>query len=822
VDVRVEGNRRVTDAGFFRLTTLRSGQPYDAEHIRSQFRLIWGSGLFDDLWVEALEAPRGKVVVFHVVERPVVVAVSYTQTPVVAQSAIEDHLAEQNLSVRLNEPLNRERIRAVEEAIKRLHEQKGFLGTEVRAEVEELADNKQTVTFRIKPGAKTLIQKIDFTGNTIFSDRALKGMMKNTIETGFKGAFSKKDLYHPIRFAQEMESVRGAYLSKGRLDVVLKPPIVEFTQKKKKKKAEPKPVPAPKEPPPGETDEKRRKRLAKEAERRAKAEKKANKPPPKRRATLIVPIEEGPEYRLGNIEMTGGTVFSDEVLKALIPLSSGDVFDADALRTGLDNIESLYGQRGYFYAATNREIHRREEAGYVADVRVVVNEGQQYALRRIEFTGNPSTRDRVLRRELPISEGEVFNSRLWRIGLTRVNQLGYWAVTQEPEITPVEGEAGLDARVAGSEQGRNEIQVGGGFSGAEGAFFQGSYATRNFLGRGEILQASVQFGGRSQLINLSFTEPYFMGTRNTVGGSIFSRELEYTDFTRETRGFSLLFGQRVGNFASYAVTYRNERFDEFGGSVFYFPVGALPPEYQDVDPLDLFTGGTGTLLPPEGVRTTNSTLIPVYSFNTVNNPFRPSRGLRLRTSLEFTGGFLGGDNEFYKPIVDFTYYVPAFKRSHLAFHVETGLVRAFNNNLIPRSERFFLGGDIRGPRVFETRSLAPLGPVAGVPPLVDSEGNIIGIPFAEVGGDSFFLSQNEFILTLADPFDIAFFLDAGQAFVDEVTGFDLGELRYSAGLEARFYLPVFQAPLRLIWGKVLDEEPQDRINSFQFSLGFPF
>ncbi len=820
IDVRVEGNRRVSDAGFFRLTTLRTGQDFDPEAIRRQFRVVWESGLFDDLWVEALDAPTGKVVVFHVTERPVVIAVNYDKTPVVSLTAMEDRLKERNLPISLNQPVNLERVREVEEEIKRLHEEKGFLGTEVRAEVTSSRENTETVTFRIKPGAKTLIQKIEFTGNSIFSDRNLKGLMTNTIETGFKGLFSKKDLYHPIRFSQDLESVRTAYLARGRLDVTLKAPIVEFAQKEVvEKPAKPRKEPPP--PPPGETDKQRRKREAREAKRRAQEEKKAAKRlPPKRKATIVVPVVEGPEYAVGDLTLTGSTVFPQDVLRALIPLRKGETFNSDALRKGLDSIESLYGQRGYFYAATNREIQRRTGGENIADVTVTVTEGDQYSLHRVEFAGNPSTRDRVLRRELPLAEGEVFNSRLWQIGLTRINQLGYWALSKEPEITPVEGEARLQAKVEGAEQGRNEIQVGGGFSGVEGAFFQGSYSTRNFLGRGEILQSSVQVGGRSQLINLSFTEPYFLGTRNTVGGSIFSRELDFRDFSRKSQGFSLLFGQRLGNFSSYAVTYRNERFDEFGGAAFFFDANNLPAGWENLDPTALFAGEFGTPI-PQGVRTTNSTLVPVYTYNTVNNPFRPSRGFRLRAVLELTGSFLGGDNEFLKPSLDVTWYRPAFRRSYAAFHVEGGIVRGLNSRLIPRSERYFLGGDIRGPRVFETRSLAPIGPVASIPPLADSEGNIVGIPFAVVGGESYFLVQTEFVVRLTDPFDVAFFLDAGNAF-DEVTGFDLGELRYSAGLEARFYLPIFQAPLRLIWGKVLDEEDGDRLNSFQFSIGFPF
>ncbi|MFQ5670408.1 MAG: outer membrane protein assembly factor BamA [Acidobacteriota bacterium] len=831
VDVRVEGNRRLSDAAFFRLTTLRTGQDYDLQATRRQFRLIWDSGLFDDLWVETVDAPGGKVVVFHVVERPVVVSVTFEKTPVIGLSAIEDRLKERDLSIKLNEPINRERIRAVEEEVKRMHEQKGFLGTVVHAEITPLPNNGQSLEFKIRPGAKTLIKKIQFTGNHLFSNRALKHMMPHTIESGFRGFFSKKDLYHPVGFAQDLESVRTNYLDKGHLDIQIKAPVVDFIEKKgrasRKEQArlkaleEPELVELP--PPPGETPKEKKKREARQKELKKKAakarEKAQKKLPPPRKAKIVVPLDEGPEYKVGEITVTGNTVFPSEALVALIPMQRNTTFRSEVLSMALDRIEALYGQRGYFYASTNREISRRE--GNIADVSVVINEGKQYRLDRVEFTGNSTTRDRVLRRELRLREGDVFNTNLWQVGLTRVNQLGYFALSEEPKIVPVAGEGRLRATIAGSEQGRNEIQVGGGFSGVEGAFFQGSYATRNFLGRGDILQSSLQVGGRSQLLSLSFTEPYFLGTPNTVGGSLFTRELEFSDFTRNSSGFSLLYGRRLGNFSSYGITYRNERFDETGIGAFFLDVNTLPPEFEGLDALDLFQGGFGTPI-PDGVRTTNSTLIPVFTFNTVNNPFRPSRGIRLRASLELTGDFLGGDNDFIKPIVQFTWYHPAIPRTFLAVHVEAGLVEGIGTSLIPRSERFFLGGDTRGPRVFQTRSLSPIGPVAGIAPLADNEGNILGIPFAVVGGDSFFLSQNELVFQVSDPFDLALFLDAGNAFDDDASGFDLGDLRFSAGLEARFHLPVFQAPIRLIFGRVLDERDGDLTNSFQFSIGFPF
>ncbi|MFQ5719053.1 MAG: outer membrane protein assembly factor [Acidobacteriota bacterium] len=820
VDVRVEGNRRISDAAFFRLTSLRSKQDYDEAAIRRQFRALWASGVFDDLWVETIDAPGGKVVVFHVVERPVVLKVSFSKSAVVSQSAIDDRLRERSLSVSLNQPLDRAQIRSVEEAVKRLHEEKGFLGTTVKAQITPVGENGQSVLFVIHPGAKTLMKKIDFEGNEMFSDRALRNLMPHTIETGFKGAFSKKDLYHPDRFAQELESIRSAYQARGHIDLQIKAPIVEFIDKKKKKEKKALPPYVPLPVPPDESSKHAAKRRQKEAKRRAAYDKKAAKHlPPKRRAVITVPLVEGPQYRVGKISVSGNTIYPESVLRPLVPLRTGAVFNADALKRGLDSIEALYGQRGYFYVASSRQIAR--QPGFVADVTVAVDEGEQYRLHRVEFVGNTTTKDRVLRRELPVAEGDVFNTRLWQIGLTKINQLGYWALAREPVITPVPGKSELDARIEGTEQGRNEVQVGGGFSGVEGAFFQGSYSTRNFLGRGEILTASIQAGGLSQLVNLSFTEPFFLGSNNTVGGSIFRRELDFGDFSRDSSGFSLLFGQRIGNFTTYSVTYRNVRFDEFGGNIFFVTPGDPTFGLENLDLAALVAGETGTPI-PNGVKTTNSTLVPVFLHNTINNPFRPNKGFRLRASTQLTGSFLGGDNEFIKPQVSATWYLPAFKKTFFALHSEVGFIEGISGHRVPRSERFFLGGDTRGPRVFQTRSLAPFGPVAGVEPVVDNEGNVIGIPLAQVGGDSFFLAQTEYVARLSQAMDVALFLDAGNSFLDEAGGFDLGDLRYSAGLELRFFLPIFQAPMRLIFGRVLDEQPFDAVNSFQFSIGFPF
>jgi outer membrane protein assembly factor BamA len=255
---------------------------------------------------------------------------------------------------------------------------------------------------------------------------------------------------------------------------------------------------------------------------------------------------------------------------------------------------------------------------------------------------------------------------------------------------------------------------------------------------------------------------------------------------------------------------------------------------------------TGTATGDGGVLETRnkiSSVTPVYTFSTINSPYRPTRGVSLTTSVQVAGGPFGGNVSFWKPLANYTRYQKAFGRSHLAVHMEAGFVKQFqavegiaasNIEGVPRFQRFWLGGDTLGPRVFETRTITPrryvrvvdgvivdvLGDITGLPPDDFIQSNGVPVPI-EVGGDRMYLFQSEWVQPLNDQADLALFFDFGDALFED-TRLDLSTVRASAGVELRFNLPIFPVPLRLIYGVPLRELKGDRTSSFTFSIGRAF
>jgi len=439
---------------------------------------------------------------------------------------------------------------------------------------------------------------------------------------------------------------------------------------------------------------------------------------------------------------------------------------------------------------------------------------------KIEFAGNTSTQDRVLRRELRLTEGDLFSRSKLDLSVAKVNQLGYFEVKKDDVVVePVEGEGRVRILVPGEEKGRNEIQIGGGYSGIDGAFFQGFYSTRNFLGRGQVLSTSVQVGGRSNRYSISFQEPWFLNRPYTLGFSLFRRDIDYGgSLTTSGHGGGVVLGRQLGYFTQLFVGYDYEKLSSTGFSL---------------------TGATATNF--------ISSITPSLTYNRVDNPYRPSRGYSAAFAMQVAGGVLGGDTSYLKPSVTGSWFRPLRRKNLLAFHAELGYIGPWQGgtltagtvNGVPRFQRFWLGGETQGPRVFETRSITPLRYVRLDPfgniietttdptgrPVVQFDRNFDGVvnrlDLVEMGRNRFFLFQNEYVYRVTDPVEVAFFLDVGNTlFEDDPWG--LTDVRASAGFELRFYLPVFPVPLRLIYGVPIRKGAEDRTSAFTFSIGKSF
>lgn len=807
--IEVRGNTRMTaDAVRFDLE-IKPGDPWNDARVRREFHRFWNNGWFADLRFSRRCDPNGAVLVIDIKERPTILSVAYEKNKIIGQQQIEDHFKERDFTLTIGTPLDRKKLWRAESLIEELLGAKGYLDADVRAEVETVSPTARKVTFRIRAGGKTRIRSIDFAGNETFSDRLLRRQLKLTQARRWWWPFGAKSLYHPLKFSQDVAGISEYYRNRGYLDVDVKPPVADFVTRRDE-----------------QAEQRARRRIERDREQaeaaRAKAIADGEIPDPtplpslesvgtieRKTVALTVPLAEGSVYKLGALRFEGNTVIPEDQLRRLIPVVPGQVLSDGAIDTGLELIRNLYGRKGYVYAAVTRRFERKDGEP-LADVVVEVDEDQAYTVRRIDFVGNNLTQDEVLRRELNVAEGDLLDRVELDVSMNKLRQLGYWQPSGEADLQPVTGAAQVDVKVHGEEQSRNEIQVGGGYSELDGGFFLASYSTRNFLGRGDSLNLMAQVGGRANRASISFTEPWFLGKPYLFSFSIFRRDVDFgrtTDATgsvgrlrQRATGGSIGIGKRIRNYTSLQLEYQYQ---------------SIEADTFDISrTFDTTTTRLGTLTPSFWYRN----VWPDY--------YRPLRGMDVRLSLPVTAGLFGGDVDYVRPRLEFTIYRPLAKRLFVAAHLEGAWIKPFGSysrepgyiDGMPRFDRFYLGGDLLGPRVFETRTISPTRFLQQL----DGDGNPVGAPVnAFVGGTKMVLSQFELGVPIGKTATIAGFVDVGGVYD---AGFDIGwdEARVSTGVEFRVFLPVFQAPIRLIYGWPLKELDGDRTSSFQFSIGLPF
>ena len=488
-------------------------------------------------------------------------------------------------------------------------------------------------------------------------------------------------------------------------------------------------------------------------------------------------------------------------------LRPGSVLNRDLLIEALSRIEARYKSKGYIYWFADPAY--REVGNHRVDVDVKLFEGDKFYLGRLEVTGNTTTRDKVIRREFALDEGDVMNMEAVKKSLQKLQQVGYFKVNEEPEFAVRAAEKKVDLTLKGTETSRNEIQFGAGYSALDGFFGQFSFQTRNFLGRGEVLGASAQIGKISNYYDVSYTIPWFMDRNQSVGASLYSRDVNYLNIDERRKGGSLFFGRGITLFDSWSVLYQYEDVKA------NFPVrGAQVPPGQPAPP-DKFTQVLGT----------TSSFTPGYRFDSRNDLFDPNQGFRYYTTVQMAGTALGGTDNFIKPLIGTSKYIQLRwpRHTYLAANLEGGWVTAYGSKSIPIFERFQIGGE-QSLRGFRAGAVLPLTDDKRV--FTDELGRILG-------GNKFFVLNLEYVFASVGPAKLLAFTDVGNVY-HESQSIDFSLLRTAVGAELRIFLPIFQAPLRFIYSFNLDPKlPIDQfgfpINSlkerrsgFDFSIGRTF
>jgi outer membrane protein insertion porin family len=754
----------------------KPGDRYDEQRLKDDFRRLWDTGFLEDLVLEARDSPQGKVVLFRVVERKRIQIIDYRGSKALTTTNIEDELKKEEGGLKIDTFYDISKARKVEAIIKKMLADKGYPFATVKHEAKTIGGAGQQVSFIIQDGPKAQIKQIDFEGNVRFSDSTLRKQLKKLKPKGFwnlswlggKSTYTEEKWEGGREDPGDASRLQDFFLNRGYVMARVGQPRIAYLEDKK-----------------------------------AESGKK-----PKKYMRLVIPVSEGDQYRVGEIKFEGLTVFKEEAVRTLFKLHPGDVYNDSKIKKGYDKLRDIYGAQGYFQW-TGSTRRRPDAERKVVDVTLAMDEDKRYYVGQIHFTGNDSTRDKVIRREVYLNEGDVFNTEALKLSIKRINQLGYFKPMEgAPELQPSErGEDKLDVTFKVEEQNRNQFTFGGGVSGLEGAFINASFQTSNFLGLGETFTIAAQTGRRTKNYQIAITEPYFLDRPITVGFDIFLRRLTYLSYenlvgySQQNQGVSLTTGLPLGRFSrgflgySFQIVDIYEVDEEALASLArsLTATGSLGVPVVDASLL----GGLG--------RRYESQVTPSWVRNTVDNPFQPRSGTRYTASFQFVGGPLGGTVNYYRPTAEAVYYRPFGRKTALGLRGEVGYIRPFGSTgEIPYYQRYFLGGEsqIRG---YNVRTVSPYDPKTRT----------------ALGGDKFLLLNAEYYLDLLGPVRFLFFFDAGEAYL-EGQGFYWKTLRTSTGVELRFLMPVLNVPFRLIYAWNPNRDYFQPATAFKFAVGTTF
>jgi len=742
--------------------------PYDEEArdtMRADFRRLWDTGFLDDLTIEATDyvLPNGvigKLVTYHIEERERIKLVSFEGTTKLDRTKIDETLRERGLELRLDSFLDPNVIARVARTVKDLMVEKGFINATVTPSITGVAGGPKLakVTFLISDGPRMAIRDVEFVGNRAFADDVLARTMKSNRAEDMLSRLRGSGTYNDAKFAEDAQNVEDYYRDHGYVNARVGQPILRPLDQSTD----------------GNT----------------------------RWVQLRIPVTEGERYKVGKLSFAGNALVASETLRGLVKLNDGDWYSQGAIREGLNKARELYGAAGYMEFVALPEITPTEP--HIADVVIRVNEGPRYFIHRITFTGNTLTRDAVIRRELRLVEGGVFNTAALKDSVRRLNQLGYFkplkGTDQELHVekAPSRTDA-VDIRLNLEEQNRNQLQFGAGVSQYEGTFGNISYTTSNFLGRGETVTLTGQRGSRSSIYQLAFTEPYVFDRAITAGMDLFSRKTDFltganvVGYSEVRSGLNVTGGRPLFNFSRLFLTYGYEVVDT-----------AVSPDL--LSGLDSTSSVGVPVFNPfldEG-RHIESRVTPSFVHSTVDNPFTPRSGRKVSLNLPIAGGLFGGTTNYVRPDVEVVQYVPHTKRTALGVRLTGGFVRPYGGTrALPYYLRYFLGGEyqIRG---VDIRTVGP----------TDSQNRALG-------GDKFVLANAEYYFDLFGPVRALLFHDAGQAF-QESERIDLRRLRTSSGVELRVIVPMLNVPFRLIYAWNTYRDVFQPARTFKFAVGTTF
>ncbi len=834
-DVLIIGNRRILESTILYYVQTQPNGPYNEAQVLRDYRSLLATDFFDDVTLRVRQGETGIVVVFEVKERPLIREIKYEGLKSFKESDVLERFRDLRVGLTVDSPFNPAKLPKARRAIKQLLDLNGRPLGRVETSTEEITSSSVRLLFRIDEGPKVRLGNISFEGNTVFKDGELRKALELTKVRGPITLFKGLDKYIKDKLVYDLNvNLLALYREKGYIQARAGEPKVEIV-----------------EAPQGLLIGFRK---------------------TKQQYYLTIPIEEGQQYRYRSFDVEGVTNFDADQVKAGYRIQVGEVVNYTALKDSNEALKKIYSARGYLDMEAIPEI-KPDQQERTVDIKIVVTEGKQYYVNRIEFAGNTKTRDKVLRREFFLEEQQPFNGQLLDLSILRLNQLGFFEKIEEKDYEVVKRprDATADVIVKVKERSQQSIGLTGGVSGISGSFFGINYQTNNFRGLGQRIDVQLLAGTRTSNYLFSFTDPYFRDTRLTMGLSVFNQRFRYDTFTAalgliDPADNVNLYTQVQTGF-EVSGTYPRGRWSRVGLSYTFSTI-----KIEDISPLieDLalaqligFTPGGDIEDARQGI--IRSEVRPSFSYNTKNSFYQATKGQSLLVQVPIAGGPLGGSFNIIRPYVEYQRFTPdrwlSKGRNSLAFRAVFNHVLPFGQlpsgdpQSVPFFERIFSGGEysLRG---FDIRSVSPIAVTRSA--VLDNSGNpiidpITGLPqitesLIPVGGDTSLILTGEYRIPIAGPLQVAGFLDVGTSTILRTNNLrlfgpdTLVELlddtnnvwRASTGVEIQFLLPVINQPFRLIFAYnplVLDTQAvvlgrrlnlREERSNIRFTVGYTF
>lgn len=716
-------NQRVDSGAILRRIATKPGDLYSPDSLRRDLKSVFGLGYFDNVEIEVQDSNKGKEVVFRVHEKPLLRKLTFT-----GLDKLDDKDVRDAAGLRANTILNLTELNNAVKRIEDFYKSKGYYAATSSFAMQPAEEGAVDVVFTIKEGRKMAIAEVRFVGNTSFDHSKLRSVIQTASRNWLSWITDAGTLKQDV-LRQDADRLASFYNNEGFVEAKVAPAEVQVERE---------------------------------------------------RLFVTFTIQEGPRYRVGTVDIEGDMVQSKEEMLALLNITKERFLNRKVLHEDVLKLTDLYAEKGYAFTEVDPRIRKSVGDKPIMDITFSIDQGELVRFNRVNIQGNTRTRDNVIRRDLAVQEGGIYNSKAVRDSVRNLQRLGFFedvSVTPHPTLS----EDMMDILVNVKERPTGQFSIGAGYSSSDKLMFMGEISEDNFLGTGNRLALSANLSSVTNRFNLSYTDPRVFDSKVSAGLDAFNWSRKYTNYTKASTGGGLRVGHHL--FEEWRIYY--------GYS------------WTDTTLEDIALDASDYILESAKINITSAVRVSVVR-DTRDRFFNASSGSRHNLSVQYAGGFLGGEAQYTKVEGSTDWYYPLPLSTVLRGRLSAG--KAFENEdgKLPVYDNFYLGGmnSIRG---FKSSTISPINP--------HNE--------EKYGGDKMWFANLELYFPLLTNAGLRglVFSDFGNVYAQD-DSWDFGNIKKSAGVGINWLSPV--GPLRLVWGYNLDSQTGDEDARWDFAMGGSF